>query len=127
MSPLLISVDDDFRICTRTELVAVFDKLLADLIKVVDLTVVNDLDGAVFVGQRLRTGSRKVDDRQTTMCEIDRKTLWMSTRRTRPARGDAMSGPPRAIPQRIDYQRLRKSTHCCRSALNEQTNQVRDL
>ena len=67
-SPLLVAVDNDLRVGTRTEDVSGALEFLAQLREVVDLAIKHDPDRLVLVGHRLMT-AREVDNRETTESE----------------------------------------------------------
>jgi hypothetical protein len=70
LAPLFPRVDDDLGIAASAERVPERDQLLHQLVKIVDLTVVGDDDGFVFVVKRLMA-AREIDDRQPPMAESD--------------------------------------------------------
>lgn len=66
LAPLLVSMDDDFRVGSGAKAVGAH-KLTAQALEVVDLAVQNHLDRAIFVWHRLTSSRGQINDREAAM------------------------------------------------------------
>src|SRR5262245_8590732 len=66
-APLLVCVDDRFRVSAGAEIVSEALKLPAQLLKVVDFAVERDLNAAIRVRHRLASRFGQINDRKTAM------------------------------------------------------------
>ena len=68
VAPLFVGVNDRFGVALRPVAMPARFERRSHVAVVVDLAVVRDPHGAVFVGERLMAAG-EIDDAETTMCE----------------------------------------------------------
>src|SRR5262245_43738105 len=106
-------MDDHFGVATGSKAVSLALQISAQLLKVVDFAVENDLNRAVFIANRLIT-SAHIDDRQPAVHEPDTR-LNDESLRVRAAVSDAIThglkNGPLSRPGRVGIQDTGNSTH----------------
>ena len=68
---MLVSVDDDLGVAAALELVAPFHQLFAQLSKIVDFAVMDEVNDAFRIAHRLVGRRAQVDDREPRMAQPD--------------------------------------------------------
>src|SRR6185312_15094764 len=68
-TPLLVAMDDHFRVATAAKAVTELHELRSKAVEVVDLSVEDEPDARVFIGHGLIGCRREIDDCESTEAE----------------------------------------------------------